>query len=71
MVDQVQNAKICKSHVKLELSLSIINVNEGSELSFSICFLVEGDSEDLLVRSWLAIGYGNLNQEYAACASAE
>lgn len=62
---------ICKSHVKLELSLGITNANEGSELSFSNCFLIEGTSDDLLARSWLARGYGDLNPEYAACASAE
>lgn len=62
---------ICTRHAKLKLSLGISNVNESSELSFSICFLIGGTTEALLARPWLAIGCGAPNPAYAACASAK
>lgn len=52
----------CTSHAKLKLSLGISNINEGSELSFSICSLVGGTTEALLTKSWLAIGICSLRQ---------
>lgn len=59
------------SHAKLKLSLGITNVNDGSELSFSIWSLIGGSIEALLAKPWLAIGSGAPNPVHAACASAK
>lgn len=62
---------ICTSHSKPKLSLAISNVNEGSELSFSICSLTRGTTEALVVRPCFAIGCGAPNPVYSTSASAK
>jgi len=57
----------CTRQAKLKLSLGISIVNEGSELSFSICSLIEGTSEALLAKAWIATSCGVPNPVYATC----